>query len=123
MQLMAAVVSACRYCGSSVVASPLWLSSTEPYAKKAGQPFAQPAAAASDVGTVLPCSTVRYAFVAVGPVNAGNIAPRFCCVCPRGLSGTVAVLPICAPVKPLKSLTDNVVDENCEALTRRMLPR
>src|SRR5438128_2306610 len=123
MQLIAAVVSACVYCGSRVVASPLWLSRTDPYAKKAGQPFGQPLAAASPVGVVFVCSTVTYALVAVAPVKAGNIDARFVCTWPSGESGCENVLPICAPFVPLKSFTSSVVLEYCDAFTMPMLPR
>ena len=80
MQLIATVVRPFRYCGSSVVASPLTLSSTEPYAKNAGQPLLQPFAAASPVGILFVCSTVTYAFVADGPVKLEKRPDKFCCV-------------------------------------------
>ena len=79
-------------------------------------------------GRYLPNSPVTEAGVAPGEFRiraaGGEIgAPKV--VLAAGL-GNAALAPhfgLCAPVKPLKSLTDNVVDENCEALTRPMLPR
>src|SRR5438128_11418357 len=125
MQLIAASVSGFRYCGSSVVASPLWLSSTEPYAKNAGHPLGQPLAFASGVGWVFVCSTVTKAFVAVDPVKEGKSAAllMLSCVWPSGASVMVALLPICVLFAPLKSLTTSVVVENCDAFTKPRLLR
>src|SRR5712692_9942063 len=123
MQSRPRSLSGTRYCGSRVVASPLKLSSTDPYAKKAGQPFGQPFADASPVGILLVCSTVTYAFVANGPVNCENMVAIAGWTWPRGESVCWKVLPICDPVRPSKSLTKSVVVENCDAFTRPMLPR
>src|ERR1043165_3321196 len=112
-----------RYCGLSVVGSPLALSSPDAYAKKDGQPRGQPLAAASPVGCVFVCSTVTYAFVAVAPVKAENIAPMPGCTWPRGPSVCWNVEPICVLVLPSNSFTTSVVVENCEALTSPMFVR
>src|ERR1051325_10284823 len=125
MQLIAASLSGRVYCDSSVVASDVTLSSTEPYAKNAGQPLPQPCASAWRVGVVAPasCVTSSHAFVAVEPVKLGNIAPMFFCAMPSGPSGTKTSLPIWLPVLPSNSCTRSVVVENCDAFTKPTLPR
>src|ERR1041385_7243109 len=120
MQLIAEFVSGLRYWASSVMASPVALSSSEPQAKNAGQPFEQPFAAASDVGCVAlgTCSTVTYAFVAVAPTNGEKSAAAPGCAIESGGRVTVLSPPICVPVLPSKSFTSSVVVENCDALAK-----
>src|SRR5256885_14865047 len=120
MQLIAAFVTGLRYWASSVMASLVVLSRSEPQAKKAGQPFAQPLAAASEggCGALATCSTVTYALVAVAPLKGEKRAPTPGCEICSGPRVTVLSPPICVPVLPSKSFTRSVVVENCEALAK-----
>src|SRR3954471_21871286 len=124
MQVIAELVSGRRYCGSSVVGSLVWLSSTEPNAKNAGHPFVQPLSFASAVGVLLLCWKTAYAPVDVADfVNVGksDALPTPVCADPSGWSVKL-LCASCVPVA-LKSVPVIVVDENCDAFTKPMFVR
>src|SRR5205085_6987322 len=125
MHPICAPVSDCLYCASSVVGSEVWLSSTEPKARYAGQPSLQPFATASfgppTTGVDGPCSRSTYRFVPLPTLPKAEV--RLGCSKVSGARLNTCWLPTGAPVAPSLSVAMICVDENCDALTTPRLPR